>query len=302
MEGARAPGRKKAEAGGSAGRRRPEDVAVGEALFCALDFETTGLSSLSRMVEVGAVRFRLGEEGEELQTLVDPCCSIPPSVSRVHGITDDMVCGAPVAREVLDSLVEFTQGCVIVAHNASFDASVFGTELIRAGIQVPPRHVICTIKASKRLLPRMPRYSLRTVAECLQIETEGYHRALADARTAKAIFEKAVTHRPGWEDTGLDFYLENCAWGRLGANIESEPGVPPELEDVSRALGEAIDLLSEVVIVYQSGARPPWPAQVKPLQVFSVRGTHYLEASCPDGRVKSYRLDRIRSVRIDPAA
>ena len=77
------------------------DVLIAEVSFCALDLETTGLSSLSRIVEVGAVRFRLGEEGEQLQTLVDPGCAIPGSASRVHGITDEMVRGAPPARQVL---------------------------------------------------------------------------------------------------------------------------------------------------------------------------------------------------------
>jgi DNA polymerase III epsilon subunit family exonuclease len=274
---------------------------ISEATFCAFDLETTGLSSLSRIVEVGAVRFKVGEEGEDLQTLVNPGCSIPPVVSRIHGITDDMVADAPPAREALERLIEFSHGCVMVAHNAAYDAGITGTELIRAGMEMPPRHVICTIKASKRLLPGMPRYRLQAVAEFLEIEVEGYHRALSDAHTAKAIFERAVSHAPGWKKRELDYYLGLCSWGMLGQNLDSERDTPPELEEVSRALSEAIDCMSEVIILYKSGDRRPWPAQVRPLDIIAVKGNHYLEASCANGDIKSYRLDRIKSVRLERA-
>ena len=48
--------------------------------FVAFDLETTGLSSaFSRIVEIGAVRFRAdGTELERMEQLVDPECSIPP--------------------------------------------------------------------------------------------------------------------------------------------------------------------------------------------------------------------------------
>jgi len=88
----------------------------------------------------------------------------------VHGITDEMVAGAPQAREVLEELVEFAAGCVLVAHNARYDVSVMSTELVRAGMELPPNDVICTIKASKRFLPQMPNYRLQTVAGVLRID------------------------------------------------------------------------------------------------------------------------------------
>lgn len=293
--------RRPPETRGGSTHDKPDDILVTEVSFCALDLETTGLSSLSRIVEVGAVRFRLGEQDEQFQTLVDPGCAIPRSASRVHGITDEMVRGAPPAPDALQRLAEFSEGCVLVAHNARYDSSIVSTELLRAGMRMPQAHVLCTIKASKRLLPRMPNYRLQTVAETLEIFPEGYHRALSDAVAARMIFEKAVTFQPGWRDRTLGYYVEQCTTGRLGAGIEIEAPLPDELEEVGRALGEAIEFGSYTLITYRGGARPQRTVQVRPLSIFCVRGNHYLDAACADGSTRSFRLDRISRVLFEGA-
>lgn len=269
------------------------DAPISEARFCAFDLETTGLSSFSRIVEVGAVRFTVGDEGEHFQTLVDPGCPIPGGAMSVHGITDEMVAGAPQAREVLEELVEFAAGCVLVAHNARYDVSVMSTELVRVGMELPPNYVICTIKASKRFLPQMPNYRLQTVAGVLRIDPGGWHRALSDAVAAKQIFEKSVTAEECWREHSLSYVLERCAASRLGANIETDERVPAELEEVLQAIGEAIDCEARMTFVYSGGKRGRWPTEVKPLSTFSVKGAHYLEAECKDGYTHSFRLDKI---------
>jgi DNA polymerase III epsilon subunit family exonuclease len=277
-----------------AGSKAIEDrtVPLADAVFCAFDLETTGLSSFSRIVEVGAVRFTVGEKGEHFETLVDPGCAIPRGAMSVHGITDEMVAGAPQAREVLEELVEFASGCVLVAHNARYDVSVMSTELVRAGMELPPNDVICTIKASKRFLPQMPNYRLQTVAGVLQIDPGGWHRALSDAVAAKQIFEIAVTSEERWHERDLAYVLERCAASRLGSNVEMDTRVPAELEDVRQAIGEAIDSGARMTFVY-SGRRGRWPTEVKPLSTFSAKGSHYLEAECKDGYTHSFRLDKI---------
>ena len=71
--------------------------------FIAFDLETTGLSpDFNRIVEVGAVRFRLdGTEMDRMEQLVDPRCAIPDDVTKIHGITDDMVRGQLPIEDVL---------------------------------------------------------------------------------------------------------------------------------------------------------------------------------------------------------
>jgi DNA polymerase-3 subunit epsilon len=63
--------------------------------FVAFDTETTGLHPMMhRLVEIGAIRFRLtGREVATFQTLINPQTPIPPDLQQVHGITDAMVRG-----------------------------------------------------------------------------------------------------------------------------------------------------------------------------------------------------------------
>ncbi|MHB8895331.1 MAG: 3'-5' exonuclease [Candidatus Geothermincolia bacterium] len=278
------------------GKTGRADISIAEADFCAVDLETTGLSSFSRIVEVGAVRFKVGEVGQHMQTLVDPGCSIPKGAMRVHGITDEMVAGAPQAPEVLEKLLDFASGCVFVAHNAPYDTSILSTELHRAGMQFPENEVVCTIKASKRFLPRMPNYRLQTIAGVLAIDPGDFHRALSDAVAAKQIFERAVTAEPCWRDRSLASVLDQCSSARLGTKIDTDARVPGEVEEIKLAVEDAIDRGTTMVMMYHGGNRPPWPMQIKPICIFSVQGGHFLEAACNDGYTRSFRLDKIASI------
>lgn len=73
------------------------DTRLEDVTFCALDVETTGLSSFSRLVEIGAVRFYIARDSVEFSTLVDPGQHIPEDVACVHSIDDEAVAGAPDA-------------------------------------------------------------------------------------------------------------------------------------------------------------------------------------------------------------
>ena len=93
--------------------------------FIAFDLETIGLSpDFNRIVEVGAVRFRAdGTELNRMEQLVDPRCAMPTDVTKIHGITDDMVHGQPPIEDVLPEFVRFLghSETILLAHNASFD-------------------------------------------------------------------------------------------------------------------------------------------------------------------------------------
>ena len=77
--------------------------------FIALDLETTGLSARTdRIVEIGAIRFREnGDEVARYQSLVNPERPMPPSAYAIHGLSDEQLADARVAREVLPEFLEF---------------------------------------------------------------------------------------------------------------------------------------------------------------------------------------------------
>ena len=79
--------------------------------FAVVDVETTGGSpATGALTEIAAAKYQGGECVGEFQTLVDPGCSVPPLISLLTGITDDMVLGAPPVSSVLPSLLEFLRG------------------------------------------------------------------------------------------------------------------------------------------------------------------------------------------------
>src|SRR5690606_5502705 len=83
-------------------------IPLSEVTFCVLDLETTGGSAaLCEITEVGAARYRMGEEVATFQTLVNPVVAIPPFITVLTGITQAMVVEAPAIEEVLPSLLEF---------------------------------------------------------------------------------------------------------------------------------------------------------------------------------------------------
>lgn len=265
-----------------------ESRPLAEVDFCAFDLETTGWSSSIRMVEVGASRFRLGGEcGEPFSTLVDPGVPISPTVTAIHGITDEMVRGAPSAPEALEAFFGFAAGCVLLAHNASFDTAVVSWELTRHALPVPGFTVLDTLALARRRFPGLPGYGLAALADWLGLFMPCAHRGLPDAEAAREVFREAVRSAEGWEAAPLSALLAE-AGGCSFKHYESEPeALPPGLE----ALGRSKPLF----IVYDGGSRGPAPRKVTPLSVSGDR--LHLFAYCHlSGALKSFRMDRIREV------
>ncbi len=191
---------------GNGGRLSNDDIdalftALGTRSFVALDFETTGLSpDRDRIVEIGAVRFRMVEGAEnwsiategEYETLIHPGRSIPPEVSAIHGINDLDVSQAPHFRAAADSFLPFLDGAVVVAHNAPFDMGFLLAEVRRAGLPQPLNTAYDTKNLSKTAVPGLPSYSLRNLALSFGIHQKGAHRGADDARVCMELFGKCI--------------------------------------------------------------------------------------------------------------
>jgi len=158
-----------------------------------LDLETTGLSPYRhKITEVAAVKVQNGKVVDSFQTLVDPETPIPRFITKLTGITDEMVSGKPKIKDVIPKLKNFLGEDPIVGHNVSFDYNFLRhnfSEYCSDNLQNP---LICTAKLARRILPDLSNKKLGTVAEYYGVVNERAHRAMADVKATKEIYYKFI--------------------------------------------------------------------------------------------------------------
>jgi ATP-dependent DNA helicase DinG len=179
-------------------------------IIVALDIETTGLDPQNdAILEIGAVRFNGKRIEAEWSTLINPGRLIPPFISQLTGITNEMVKNAPPIRAVLDDLVSFVGNAPVLGHSVRFDLSF----LARYGA-LDLNEYIDTYELAAVLLPTSSRYNLGALAQSLGIPVQNAHRALDDARTTSAVFLQLY-------DLAMELPLELIAeFVRLGEPLD----------------------------------------------------------------------------------
>ena len=160
-----------------------------EAHFVVVDLETTGLSPrTSGICEIGAQRVRALSLEDAFETFVDPGVPVPALVSRLTGIDQRALRGAPRSPAAVRQLLRFTGDAAIVAHNARFDLGFLDREVERMSGQRIAAPVVDTVWLARRLLgERTRRVGLASLAHLLGVPTEPCHRALPDARATAEI-------------------------------------------------------------------------------------------------------------------
>ena len=149
--------------------------------FVAFDLETTGLSSQDdRIIEIGAVVMKNGEEIDRFQTFVDPERSLERKIVELTGITDEMLKGAPKIEEVLPKFLEFVSNRILVAHNADFDTGFIRAACSRQGLPYTFTSAD-TLILSQNLMPQLGKFKLDVVANALSLPEFNHHRAADDA-------------------------------------------------------------------------------------------------------------------------
>lgn len=126
-------------------------------------------------------------------SLVNPEKEIQPFVVNLTGINSKMLKNAPKFYEVAKRIVEITEDCILVAHNASFDYRILKEEFKRLGFPYK-RKTLCTVELSKQLIPNQDSYSLGKLTRALGIPVSERHRANGDAAATVKLF-KMLLHK-----------------------------------------------------------------------------------------------------------
>ncbi len=160
--------------------------------FVVFDIETTGLSATdNRITEIGAVRFQKGEVGETFNSLVNPGIPIPEEITRLTGITNEMVREAPPVSDVLKAFFDFAGDRMLVAHNAAFDTGFIRQAALESGLPFGNPY-LDTVAVSRFLNPGLKNHKLDTLADYYGLGDFNHHRASDDAEMLARIFHCMV--------------------------------------------------------------------------------------------------------------
>ncbi|MGH9019231.1 MAG: exonuclease domain-containing protein [Acidimicrobiales bacterium] len=175
-------------------------LALFDVTFAVVDVETTGGGpATNSLTEIAAAKFRGGECLGTFATLVDPDDTIPPFISALTGITDDMVRGAPSVPGVLPAFVEFVRGAVIVGHNVEFDLSFLNAALEENERLPLDNIVVDTLALARRLVPEeVPNCRLATLASAMALDHRPAHRALDDVLATADLLHRLIEDATGF--------------------------------------------------------------------------------------------------------
>ncbi|MBN2798973.1 MAG: 3'-5' exonuclease [Deltaproteobacteria bacterium] len=162
----------------------------------AFDTETTGLSPKNgdRVIEFAAVIYHLSHRMEVLEEgyvshLFSVGRPLPRLITRITGITDKMLVGAPRFEEHAAEIHRLLGTGIIVAHNIGFDKQFLTSEFQRVGLDWPqPVAEIDTLRLSRASYPGISGHRLSDLATRLGVRLDGAHRAGADARACGEVF------------------------------------------------------------------------------------------------------------------
>jgi DNA polymerase-3 subunit epsilon len=160
-----------------------------------LDTETTGLDPGAEIIEICL----LDSDGSVLvDRLVRPTVLIPPDASRVHGIGNAMVAGAPSWAEVWPEVNQALSGRPIAIYNADYDVARMRQTHRSHGLmwQEPSGPVHCLMKLYAQYNgewdPNRRAFrwlSLEQAARRCGILLPQRHRAREDAELARSILQ-----------------------------------------------------------------------------------------------------------------
>lgn len=162
-------------------------------MYAIVDIETTGGGGAARITEIAVFRHDGTRIIDFFHSLINPETYIPPFITRLTGIDNEMVKDAPTFYEVQDAVRAMTRDAWFVAHNAKFDYGFIKKEF-GALDEYFQRDLLCTVQLSRKIFPGLKSYSLGNLCESLEIMIENRHRAHGDAEATVRLFEMLLSN------------------------------------------------------------------------------------------------------------
>ncbi len=155
-----------------------------------IDLEATGINlSTDRIVEIAIVKISPDNSRQVKRKLINPDIPIPPNITDIHGLTNEMLKDAPVFKQVANEVKQFLENCDLGGYNSNrYDIPLLMEEFLRAGIDFDMK--------GRRLLDVQKIYHMmeqRTLSAAYKFYCEktlvGAHGAEADAVATCEVLE-----------------------------------------------------------------------------------------------------------------
>lgn len=155
-----------------------------------LDVETTGLDVRNdRVVQIGAIAMtgEAAQDDPRFDLIVDPGVPIPPRVTRIHGLDDASVSGAPAFAEIAPAMLAALSTRCAVGHHIGFDLAILRCESLRADLAWHDVPMLDIAQIASALDPDFRDLEMEAVVTKLGIQVEARHTAMGDClATAEA--------------------------------------------------------------------------------------------------------------------
>lgn len=156
--------------------------------FAIIDIETTGgIAKRDKITEIAIIVYQDDKIIDRYESLINPERSIPFEITRITGITNEMVENAPKFYEIAKEILIKTEDCIFVAHNVFFDYSFIKEEFHQLGYTFS-RKKLCTVQLSRRYFKGLRSYSLGSLITHFKIEVKNRHRAMDDTLATLDVF------------------------------------------------------------------------------------------------------------------
>jgi DNA polymerase III subunit epsilon len=200
-------------------------------MYAIVDIETTGLSPRTeRITEIAIILHDGIAVTERYSTLLNPEIPIPYFITKLTGISNDMVAGSPYFYEAAETIARMLEGRIFIAHNVNFDFSFIQAEFNRLGYYLKNK-CACSARTSRLAFPGFSSYSLGELCRNLGIVIHDRHRAMGDAEATAILWEMIL--KSGVADSvkqsiaspGNHVKFKANRWASLVNKLPEAPGV-----------------------------------------------------------------------------
>lgn len=178
--------------------------------YVLLDIETTGLSpKYDEIIEISAIRVEHGEIVDEFSELVKPKEEISSFITRLTGITNEMVESSRDIKNVLGSFKEFLKNeDIISGYNINFDINFLYDNFQDNLNHYFDNDFVDVMRLARNAFKNeVESFKLKKLAKHFKLSTEGMHRGIKDCRVTLEIFHLAKEKILG-EHENLEKFLE----------------------------------------------------------------------------------------------